>query len=649
MSQTKTFPDCGIELPPDAPAGICPKCLLKSGLANSAADGVVHTAPLVKLVHSLDATKIAPLQQESNGAAPKIGTKIKYFGDYELLDEIGRGGMGIVYRARQVRLDRTVALKMILTGQLAGDVDVQRFHTEAEAAAQLNHPGIVPIYEVGEHEGHHYFSMGFIEGESLAARLNEGPLPPREAAEITKKIARAIAYAHQKKVIHRDLKPANILVDTEGEPKVTDFGVAKNFETDSGLTVTGQVLGTPGYMPPEQAAGEMDKIGPAADIYSLGAVLYALLTGRPPFQSANAVDALVAVMEQEPVAPRHLNPKIPRDLETICLVCLDKDPGKRFNTADELAEEIERFLAGDRIRSRRKRLETASYNWWGVRCGILGGVLAAIFGSVFMTLTTFLNAVSWVDWIFSPLAGGCMGLCIGLSLGALLGVIVTFLWNHFVIPVWILRQTRNPLVKVALGLNLVFISMVFKGFAIGAADDGPTNELDFTHWLPMSFLFLASLAATLGVIFCLAISPKSRAQGVLYGCVLLQIASLIVRSEEHLNIDLDIPRNIIQNLSGLLFIGSWLLFVVFLKKLAEHLEAPSLVTRASRLLTLIKLAIIMIGAGLCVLRFGWYDSFGITYIAATLVFAALPLLALVGILKFFTLVRDVYPIILQRL
>lgn len=605
MSQTKTCPDCGIELPPDAPAG----------LANSAADGVVNTAPLVKLVDSLDATKIAPLQQESNGAAPKIGTKIKYFGGYELLDEIGRGGMGIVYRARQVRLDRTVALKMILMGQLAGDVDVQRFHTEAEAAAQLNHPGIMPIYEVGEHEGHHYLSMSFIEGESLAARLNEGTLPPHEAAEITKKIAQAIAYAHQKKVIHRDLKPANILVDTEGEPKVTDFGVAKNFETDSGLTATRQVLGTPGYMPPEQAAGEMDKIGPAADIYSLGAVLYTLLTGRPPFQSANAMDALVAVMEQEPVPPRQLNPKIPRDLETICLVCLDKDPGKRFNTAAELAEEIERFVAGDRIRSRRKRLETASYDWWGVRCGILGGVLAAIFGSVFTTLTDILNGISWIDWIFSPLVGGCVGLIGGLMIGVLLGVIVPFLWNTFVIPVWVLRQTRNPLVKVALGLNLVFISIVFWWVSTIA-----TDELDVTHWLPTSLLFLASLGATLGVIFCLAISPKSRAQGVLYGCVLLQIASLIIRSEERLNIDLDIHGDRIWNLSGLLFIGSWLLFVVFLKRLAEHLEASSLVTRASRFLTLIKLAIIMIGTGLCVLRFGWYDSYGITYIAATGVF-----------------------------
>ena len=190
-----------------------------------------------------------------------------------LLEEIARGGMGVVYKATQVSLNRIVALKMILAGQLAGEEDVKRFHAEAEAAANLDHPGIVPIYEIGEHEGQHYFSMGYVDGESLADKIKDGPLPPREAAEYTRKVAEAVAFAHERGVIHRDLKPGNVLIDRNGEPKVTDFGLAKRIEGDSDLTATGQILGTPSYMPPEQAAGKIDEITESADVYSLGAIL----------------------------------------------------------------------------------------------------------------------------------------------------------------------------------------------------------------------------------------------------------------------------------------------------------------------------------------------------------------------------------------
>ena len=200
------------------------------------------------------------------------GTKVRYFGDYELLEEIARGGMGVVYKARQVNLKRIVALKLILAGQLAGPQDVARFHAEAEAAAKLDHPGIVPIFEIGQHEGQHYFSMAFVDGESLAHRVAQGVMEPREAAALMKKVAEAIAYAHVEGVIHRDLKPGNILLDKDGTPRVTDFGLAKRVEGESqGLTATGQVLGTPSYMPPEQAAGDNARIGPLADVYSLGA------------------------------------------------------------------------------------------------------------------------------------------------------------------------------------------------------------------------------------------------------------------------------------------------------------------------------------------------------------------------------------------
>ncbi len=287
----------------------------------------------------------------SSGPTPV--KRVKYFGEYELLSEIARGGMGVVYKARQVKLNRIVALKMILSGEFAGSEAVQRFHSEAEAAANLDHPGIVPIYEIGEHAGQHYFSMGFIDGPSLQGKLNTGPMPAKDAARLCRKIAEAVAYAHSKNVIHRDLKPANVLIDGNGEPKVTDFGLAKKVEGDSGLTRTGAVMGTPSYMPPEQALGQTDKIGPLADVYSLGAILYCMITGRPPFQAANVVDTLKEVVDSEPVTPRTLDSKIPLDLETICLKCLEKNPAGRYASAQEFVDELQRFDKGEPIKARR--------------------------------------------------------------------------------------------------------------------------------------------------------------------------------------------------------------------------------------------------------------------------------------------------------
>ena len=280
------------------------------------------------------------------------GTKAKRFGDYELLQELARGGMGVVFKARQLSLNRIVALKMILAGQLAREDEVQRFQAEAEAAANLDHPGIVPIYEVGYHEGQHYFSMGFVEGGSLADKINAGPLPARVAAQYTEKISEAMAYAHGRGVIHRDLKPANFLVDKNDQPKVTDFGLAKKVEGDSGLTATGQILGTPSYMPPEQAAGAVGAVGEQADVYALGGILYALVTGHPPFQADNPVDTLRQVLEREPIAPRQIVTKTPLDLETICLKCLEKDPRRRYQSARELADELGRFLRDEPIQAR---------------------------------------------------------------------------------------------------------------------------------------------------------------------------------------------------------------------------------------------------------------------------------------------------------
>jgi serine/threonine protein kinase/WD40 repeat protein len=320
-----------------------------------------------------------------------VGTKVRYFGDYELLDEIARGGMGVVYKARQFSLNRVVALKMILAGQLAGNDDVQRFHAEAEAAANLDHPGIVPIYEVGEHKGMHYFSMALVDGGGLASKLEDGPLPPRLAAELTQKVALAIAFAHERGVIHRDLKPGNILLDRNGEPKVTDFGLAKKVQGGSELTTTGQILGTPSYMPPEQAAGKIAEIGPAADIYSLGAILYALLTGRPPFQSDNLLDTLLQVQQREPVAPRQLNPKVSADLETICLKCLEKAPGRRYAMAKALADELGRYLRGEPIFARP--ISTIDRGWrWCRRNPIVAGLTAGI--AALLLIGTIIAAIA---------------------------------------------------------------------------------------------------------------------------------------------------------------------------------------------------------------------------------------------------------------
>lgn len=279
-------------------------------------------------------------------------TTRRRFGDYELIREIARGGMGVVYRARQPKLNRDVALKMILSGELASPGEIERFYREAEAAANLEHPGIIPIFEIGEIEGQHFFSMALVEGHSLAERLKEGPIAPREAVEITKKVSEAIAYAHRRNVIHRDLKPANVLIDYEGQPKVTDFGLAKQTEASAGLTATGQIIGTPSFMPPEQASGRVQEVDARSDVYSLGALLYALLTGRAPFQAASVMDTLKQVIEQEPVPPRRLNSVIHSDLEIICLKCLSKSQESRYQSADALVDELDRFLNGQPIQAK---------------------------------------------------------------------------------------------------------------------------------------------------------------------------------------------------------------------------------------------------------------------------------------------------------
>ncbi|MEY2724317.1 MAG: Serine/threonine-protein kinase PrkC [Planctomycetota bacterium] len=309
-------------------------------------DGTLQREPLCQLPTLIES---APTRLGVDLTLEHEPPEVRIFGDYELIEEIARGANGVVYKARQIKLNRIVALKMILAGKMAAAADVQRFRIEAEAAANLEHPGIVPIHEIGQHDGRHFFSMGLVEGCSLADRVRNGPLPSREAALLIKKIAEAVDFAHSRNVIHRDLKPANVLIDLNGDPKVTDFGLARRLDSDSGMTKTGVVMGTPSYMPPEQAAGKIHEVGPWSDVYSIGAILYCLLTGRPPFQAASILETLLQVREREPAPPRLLNDNVDRDLQTICLKCLEKVPELRYATAKLLAEDLNRYLHGESI------------------------------------------------------------------------------------------------------------------------------------------------------------------------------------------------------------------------------------------------------------------------------------------------------------
>ena len=286
------------------------------------------------------------------GMLPGVTPLPATFGDYELLEEIGRGGMGVVYRAVQKSLGRTVAIKMLLRRDLASPADLLRFRSEAEAAAQLDHPGIVSIFEVGECDGHPFYSMQLVEGTTLAKRLRQGPLPAREAAALLAKVADAVQVAHTRGVLHRDLKPSNILIDGSGEPHVSDFGLAKRLEVEESVTHTGAILGTPCYMSPEQAAGSRGDVGPTSDVWSLGTILYQMLTGRPPFQASSPMDTLLAVLESDPPVPRSIDRQVDRDLEMIALKSLQKPQELRYGSAAELAADLRAFLAGEPVAAR---------------------------------------------------------------------------------------------------------------------------------------------------------------------------------------------------------------------------------------------------------------------------------------------------------
>ncbi len=284
-----------------------------------------------------------------NKTAVRAARILGELGDYELLEEVGRGGQGVVFRARQKSLNRVVALKIIGLGQWATKAHLRRFRLEAEAAASLDHPFIVPIYEVGERDGQCYFSMKFVEGGQLDEVVKETPMPIRQAVELIAKVARTVHYAHEHGILHRDIKPGNILLDAKGEPQLTDFGLARLVESESTITRTLEVLGTPSYMAPEQAAGNNAVPKSATDVYGLGAVLYQLLTAHPPFAGGTTYETIKLLLETEPRQPRLWNPKVDGDISTICLKCLEKDPPRRYSSALALAEDLERWLRHEPI------------------------------------------------------------------------------------------------------------------------------------------------------------------------------------------------------------------------------------------------------------------------------------------------------------
>lgn len=367
MNEARHCSQCGQPLPRDVRADVCPACELGGALV----EGVANTRVLDQAGRKV--------------TSPLAGLGV--FGDYEILEEIARGGMGVVYKARQISLDRTVALKTILRG-LASKEFILRFRSEAATAANLQHPNIVAIHEVGVHQGENYLAMDYVDGPNLAEHVGQQPLPPKQAALHVKVIAQAIQFAHDRNVLHRDLKPANILIDAHGQPRITDFGLAKRLNSETDLTHTGQVLGSPNYIPPEQVAGNKGKTGRASDVYGLGGILYFTLTARAPYQAESFAQLVHEVLNAEPAPPHLLNPRVPRDLETICLKCLEKEPSKRYGSAQQLAEELDRFLADEPIQARPAGAIERTWRW----CKRKPALAAALGAAACLLLVVVLGA-----------------------------------------------------------------------------------------------------------------------------------------------------------------------------------------------------------------------------------------------------------------
>ncbi len=427
------------------------------------------------------------------------------FGDYTLLEELGRGGMGIVYRAIQESLGRTVAVKMLLRRDLASSADLARFRSEAEAAARLDHPGIVSILEVGEHDGLPFYSMRFIEGTTLARRLADRSITPRDGAALLAKVADAIQAAHGRGVLHRDLKPSNILIDTAGEPHVSDFGLAKRLEADQSVTHTGAILGTPCYMSPEQAAGSRGEIGPSSDVWSLGAILYQMLTGRPPFQASSPMDTLLAVLESDPPVPRSIDRQVDRDLEMIALKSLQKPQELRYASAGALAADLRAFLAGEPVAARSGGLaDVAARLFRETHHAVVlenWGLLWMWHSVVVLTLSVITDVLAWQDvqsrWPYLVLWGG------GLALWA---------------PIfWALRHRAGPVTAVERQIAHVWGGTVLASVLLFWVE----------ALIPPNGLAVLTLSPVLALLAGLVFFAKA---GILSGAFYIQAAVLFATS-----------------------------------------------------------------------------------------------------------------------
>jgi tRNA A-37 threonylcarbamoyl transferase component Bud32 len=633
MTEARACPQCRAELPVDAPEGLCPRCLLQQGI------GEGSDTPSSR---ANDPT-LAPRIADSGGPTP--GAHVRYFGDYEILEEIARGGMGVVYKARQLSLNRVVALKMVLAGEWATPEARFRLRAEAEAAANLQHPNIVAIHEVGEHEGQQYFSMDFVDGTNLAEFVCGEPLSAEQAASYVKAIAEAIHFAHQRGILHRDLKPQNVLIDTDDRPRITDFGLAKRVENDSGLTRTGDVLGSPSYMSPEQASSRLEEVGPQSDVYSLGAILYELLTGRAPFRGATALETLCQVIEVPPVPPRKLNPGVPQDLETICLKCLEKSPANRFSSAQELADELGRFLLGERILSSPRRLEpagTAKWLGWGALIGALVGIV--------------LGAIGWPTDFFpstqgDPIKTAFSRSLVGFPVGVLGAAVAVVLWNTIVVPAWLLRQTTAPLAKVGLGLGFIFNGLVLGLLTPGIPVHGVQPPPGTVVNGPLLLDALATFLAVLGPILCLEIAPKVRSSGVLLWAVALQVSALVIGANPVVN-EVKIASDLHLSWAYLPTLASLPLFLLFLKRLAHTLERPDLERRAHFILKILACclgAFVTAAALTAFLRPGPGYQFQWVWLIAVICAVGALSLACLLVLDFFRLIRALQKEITQRL
>ena len=499
-SSQNDCPQCGTPIACLLTEGLCPRCLLAVALADASEGELAETMDSESAQKSRDRATL-----DSFTSLNEPGNQPALIGEYMLVEEIARGGMGVVYRARHQKLGREVAMKVILSGQFASANDVRRFEMEAESAAALDHPGIVPIYEIGQHQGHHFFTMKLIEGGSLAKRMPELRKDLRAFVAIVAQVAEAIDYAHRRGILHRDIKPANILLDTNSHPLVTDLGLAKRTEADSDLTGTGAIVGTPAYMPPEQASASKE-ITTSADVYAIGAVLYEGLTGRPPHQSDSPLATLLLAAKGEVQPPSSFNRQMDRSLELVCMKCLSREPNERYPSPGLLAEDLRRWLAGESVSVRPKSFvsifgDLVSHQLrsaiGAMLIGIVGGLLTAlpIYTNIATSLfseqgspfnltelrTQFPNLAlreSW--WLHPPAWLGKQGLLIGFSLSLFLGLAI----DRVVRP----KDTRQA---IAVGLVAGLLMTIVQFGMYGIAASWQTHKLANSsriNWMAMASL-----------------------------------------------------------------------------------------------------------------------------------------------------------------